>query len=136
MTGTDWWGIAGVVAFIWCVVGVSIPPRHGTLDTMYDSRTPAIARRPRLWSKESATVVAGIAWLLTGLSAGMRLPNISWWLIAWVSESCAFLGYLVGHDRGDRDATQRIERDTREREDARERFAREQAAQVQHSRRN
>ena len=136
MTGSDWWGIAGFIAFVWCVIWVSIPPRQATLDTMYGSGTPGVARRGRLWSRESALVVAGIAWLLTGLSAGKRLPALSWWLVVWVAESCALLGYAVGRGRGSRDATQRLERDERERTEARDRFAREQAVQVQGARQN
>ena len=116
------WDTAIVVFLAWFVVGIISLARAGS--------------RGRVWSKESAIVLAGIGWLLTGLSAGTRLPSVSWWLVAWVAESCAFLGYLVGHDKGDRDASQRLERDEREREEARERFAREQAAQVQHSSRN
>ena len=136
MTGTDWLGIAGAVAFVWCVIGVSISPRHATLDTAYDSGSPAVAHRGRWWSKESALVLAGIAWLLTGLSAGERLPAVSWWLVVWAAETCAIVGYLVGRDNGDRAATRRIERDMHEREDAQERFARGQAEQVIRARRN
>jgi len=68
--------------------------------------------------------------------AGERLPTVSWSLGAWAAETCAVVGYLVGRDNGDRAATRRIERDTHEREDARERFARERAERVIKARRN
>ena len=80
--------------------------------------------------------IALIVWLVAGLSAGERLPAVSWWLVVWVAETCAIVGYLVGRDNGDRAATRRIERDARERDDARERFARERAEQVFKARQN
>src|SRR5690242_14586091 len=94
---------------------------------------------PARWAPRKhagALTIALIVWLVTGLSAGERLPAVSWWLVVWAAETCAIVGYLVGRDTGDRDATRRIERDTREREDARERFAREQAEQVIKARQN
>jgi len=51
MTGTDWLGIAVVVAFIWCVIGVAISPLHATFDTAYDSGSPPVAHRGRWWSR-------------------------------------------------------------------------------------
>jgi len=64
------------------------------------------------------------------------LPAVSWWLVVWAAETCGFVGYLVGRDNGDCAATRRIERDAREREDARESFARERAEQVIKARQN
>ena len=94
---------------------------------------------PARWAPRKhagALTIALIVWLVTGLSAGERLPAVSWWLVVWAAETCAIVGYLVGRDNGNRAAARRIERDAREREDARERFARGQAEQVIKARQN
>jgi len=68
--------------------------------------------------------------------AASRLAAVSWWLVAWVAATCAGAGYYLGRLEGDRGATQRIERDERERTDARERFACEQAERTFNARQN
>jgi hypothetical protein len=67
---------------------------------------------------------------------GLHTLALAWWLVAWVAATCGGLCYYVGHIERDRDATQRIERDERERNAARERVAPEQAEQVIKARRN
>ena len=47
-----------------------------------------------------ALTIALIVWLVTGLSAGERLPAVSWWIVVWAADHWRARGRARTHHAG------------------------------------